>query len=206
MEPFTQVPKGIAFVADAGNEQLLTVVALQPIVAQELFVSTHVPVALHMAWHEPVMPLTHVPGVGPPPYVPDGSTQAPTVPAGQVAAPGLTYTVTDCAGDVPPAPVHWNVNVVVVVIGFVRPDPDNKPPLLHGPPAVQDVAFVELQVRVALVPVVTVAEELPFTNSEAVGAGVGGTMVKLSYAVAVPPGPVAVQTQLYAPCHPAARI
>lgn len=58
------------------------------------------------------------------------------------------FTVTDCKGDVPPGPVHWNVKVVLVVRGFVRPLPESVPELVHGPPAVQDVAFVDDQVSV----------------------------------------------------------
>ena len=60
----------------------------------------------------------------------------------------VTFTVTEARGEVPPGPVHWNVKVVAEVRGSVRPEPERVPELLQGPPAVQEVAFVEDQVRV----------------------------------------------------------
>ena len=60
----------------------------------------------------------------------------------------FTFTVTDARGEVPPGPVHWKVKVVAEVRGLVRPLPERVPELLQGPPAVQEVAFVEDQVRV----------------------------------------------------------
>ena len=59
-----------------------------------------------------------------------------------------TFTVTDATGEVPPGPVHWKVKVVAEVRGLVRPLPERVPELLQGPPAVQEVALVEDQVRV----------------------------------------------------------
>lgn len=66
--------------------------------------------------------------------------------------PELTRTVTDERGEVPPGPVHWNVNVVSEVRGSVRPLPERLPEFDHGPPAVQLVASVEDQSRVARPP------------------------------------------------------
>ena len=60
----------------------------------------------------------------------------------------FTFTVTEARGEVPPGPVHWKVKVVAEVSGSVRPEPERVPELLQGPPAVQEVAFVEDQVRV----------------------------------------------------------
>ena len=60
-----------------------------------------------------------------------------------------TVTVTDCSAEVPPGPVHWKVKVVLEVRGLVRPLPESVLELDQGPPAVQLVAPVELQVRVA---------------------------------------------------------
>lgn len=59
-----------------------------------------------------------------------------------------TVTVTDCKADVPPGPVHWKVNVVLVVRGLLQPLPESVPELDQGPLAVQLVAFEELQVSV----------------------------------------------------------
>lgn len=103
-----------------------------------------------------------------------------------------TVTVTDCKGDVPPGPVHWNVNVVGPPIGFVRPLPESVPELVHGPPAVQEVAFVDDQVSV----------DCPFgatgfgeAVSEAVAAA--GTH-EFEFCVQVP----LVQVKLQAPAKP----
>ena len=83
------------------------------------------------------------------------------------AAP--TVTVTDCRGVVCPFPVHWKVKVVVVFKGFVSPFPKREPAFDQFPlGAVQIVAFVEVQVSVALPPYTT---EVGSTESIAVGVG-----------------------------------
>ena len=69
-------------------------------------------------------------------------------PQGSAQEAAVTVTVTDWSGEVPPGPVHWKVKSVSEVRGLVSPLPESVPPLLHGPPAVQEVALVELQVRV----------------------------------------------------------
>lgn len=74
----------------------------------------------------------------------DGDAEMVTL--GLAAAP--TATVTDCIGEVPPGPVHWNVKVVFVVRGLVKPLPPKLPEFDQGPPAVQLVAFVDVQVSV----------------------------------------------------------
>lgn len=79
-----------------------------------------------------------------------------------------TVTVTDSTGVVPPGPVHWKVKVVLEVKGLVNPLPESVPALDHGPPAVQLVALVELQVRVEL-PLYEAG--LGEAESPAVGAG-----------------------------------
>jgi len=86
-----------------------------------------------------------------------------------------TVTVTDCMAEVPPAPVHWNSNVVSEVRWSVKPLPFKLSPvgdvrLDHGPYAVQLVAFVELQVRVERP---LYATGLGETVIEAVGTGGG---------------------------------
>lgn len=65
----------------------------------------------------------------------------------------LTFTVTACNGDVPPGPVHWNVNVVLEVSWSVSPLPFKLFPtggvrFDQGPPAIQLVASVEDHVSV----------------------------------------------------------
>ncbi len=50
----------------------------------------------------------------------------------------------------------------------VSPLPESVPPLLHGPPAVQEVALVELQVRVERAPDAT-----GFGEAERLAAGAG---------------------------------
>ena len=80
-----------------------------------------------------------------------------------------TETVTDWSAEVPPAPEHWRVKVVFVVSGVVRPLPERLPEVDHGPPAVQEVASVEDQVRVERLPTVTEAGE-----AERVAVGTGG--------------------------------
>lgn len=102
----------------------------------------------------------------------------PAVAAVGVMAPAVrsgvgwaTVTVTDWSGEVPPEPVHWKVKVVLEVSGSVRPLPESVPELDQGPPAVQLVAFVELQVSVERAPYATDVGE---AESEAVGAVVTG--------------------------------
>jgi hypothetical protein len=83
----------------------------------------------------------------------------------------ITVMVTDCNAEVPPGPVHWNVNVVSEVRGSVRPLPFRLSPvggvrLDQGPPAVQLVAPVEAHVSVDRSPEAT---EIGEAVSEVVG-------------------------------------
>ncbi len=62
-------------------------------------------------------------------------------------------TVTDCMGDVPPGPEHWNVKLYEgSTRGPVCPLPESVPELFHEPPEVQLVALVELQEMSSLLP------------------------------------------------------
>ena len=69
-------------------------------------------------------------------------------PEGGGGAGGLTVTVTERWGELPPGPLHWNVKVVVCVSASERPLPESLPELDHGPPAIHSLAFVEPQVSV----------------------------------------------------------
>ena len=66
---------------------------------------------------------------------------------------GPTGTVTDCTGEVPPGPVHWKVNVASAVRVLLTVVPESGDVRFdQGPPAVQLVALVELQVIVVVPP------------------------------------------------------
>ena len=97
-----------------------------------------------------------------------------------------TFTVTDCSGEVCPLPVHWKVKVVAAVSGSVRPEPEVVLLLVHAPPAVQLVAFVELQVSV----------DCPLYATEdgrAVRVAVGAGFASEQEAVVPPFAPVQLQ-------------
>ena len=85
-----------------------------------------------------------------------------------------TPSVTDWIGVVPPGPVHWNVKVVFAVRGFAKPLPERVPEFVQGPPAVQLVALVELQVIVGR-PLYVVG----FGEIERVAVGVGCTATQV---------------------------
>ncbi len=91
-----------------------------------------------------------------------------------------TFTVTDARGEVPPGPVHWKVKVVAEVRGLVRPLPERVLELDQGPPAVQEVAFVEDQVRVERP---SYATGLGEAVRVAVGAGLGFAAQTLPFQV-----------------------
>ena len=69
-------------------------------------------------------------------------------PEGGGGGGGLTDTVTERCGELPPGPLHWNVKVVVFVRASDNPLPERLPLLDHGPPEIHSVAFVEPQLRV----------------------------------------------------------
>ena len=99
----------------------------------------------------------------------------------------FTFTVTEARGEVPPGPVHWKVKVVAEVRGLVRPEPERVPELLQGPPAVQEVALVEDQVRVERPSYAT-----GFGEAVRVAVGAEGefTFTVTDARGEVPPGPV----------------
>lgn len=99
----------------------------------------------------------------------------------------VTFTVTEARGEVPPGPVHWKVKVVAEVSGLVRPLPERVPELLQGPPAVQEVALVEDQVRVERPLYATGFGE---AVRVAVGAEGAVTFTVTDARGEVPPGPV----------------
>lgn len=99
-----------------------------------------------------------------------------------------TDTVADCAA-FPPGPEHVSVYVELVVNAPVDCEPlvDLAPD--HAPPAVQEAAFVEDQVRVELAPLVSV---LGLALNVTVGAG--ADTVTVADCAALPPAPVHVRT------------
>jgi len=76
-----------------------------------------------------------------------------TVGAGAVAA--VVVTVTDCAA-LPPLPVQVSVYFVVAVSAAVALVPFIGCAPLQPPEAMHDVAFVELQLNIAVLPLATV--------------------------------------------------
>jgi hypothetical protein len=95
-------------------------------------------------------------------------------------------TVADCAAD-PPGPVQVSVYLVDVVSAAVVCEPlgDSEP--LQPPEAVQEVAPVEDQTKVAVAPLATV---LGVAVSVTVGAA--AVTVTIADCVALPPPPVQV--------------
>ena len=101
------------------------------------------------------------------------------------AGPAVTDTVTRRVA-VPPVPVQASVNRASAVSAPVLCVPLSALVPLHAPEAVQLVAFVELHVSVAAVPVVTL---VGVALSITVGAG---TTVTCAALVVLPPAPVQV--------------
>ena len=89
-------------------------------------------------------------------------------------------------------PEHWKVKVVLAVKGSVRPLPASVPLLVQGPPAVQEVAFVEPQVRVTWAPEAT-------ESGEAERVAVGAGLVSVQEAFVPPFAPWHVQVQALVP-------
>ena len=83
--------------------------------------------------------------------------------------PALTFTVTDCS-EVPPAPVHASVKVLVALSTADCSLPALALLPAHAPDAVQPVAFVLLHVSVERWPAVTV---VGLALSVTVGTGAG---------------------------------
>jgi hypothetical protein len=98
----------------------------------------------------------------------------------------VTDTVADCEA-LPPAPVQFNVKVVLAF----RPPVDCEPLIarfpLQPPLAVQEVAFVADQIRVDALPAV-MDEGL----ARRVTVGAASDAVTVAVCAAVPPGPVQV--------------
>ncbi len=104
---------------------------------------------------------------------------------------GVATTVTAAVAGVlvPPAPVQVNEYVLLAVSAPVLWLPLVETLPVQSPEAVQAVAFVELQVSVAELPVVT---DVGVTLKFAVGTGFVGMLIATVTGVAllVPPGPV----------------
>jgi hypothetical protein len=101
-----------------------------------------------------------------------------------VGAGALTETVADCWA-VPPTPVQDKVNVVFAVRAPVDCEPLVALLPDHPPEAVQEVALVEDQVRVALAPLV-----MALGPTLKVTVGRGALTDTVVDCVAVPPGPL----------------
>jgi hypothetical protein len=104
----------------------------------------------------------------------------------RVAVPlaAATVTVADCAAE-PPGPVHVSVYLVVVVSAPVACDPLIASLPLHPPEALQEVAFVDDQGRVELLPLAMV---LGLALKLTVGAA--EVTVTVADCAALPPAPV----------------
>jgi hypothetical protein len=94
----------------------------------------------------------------------------------------VTVTLVDA---VPPAPVHVNAYVLVAFSVPVEALPDTDLLPAHIPDAVHDVAFVEDQVSVEVLPLITDAG-----LAESVTVGTGGITVTVTVFDTVPPAPV----------------
>lgn len=114
-----------------------------------------------------------------------GEADKLTVGAGVAA---VTETDVD-ACVVPPLPVQLRLNVVFVLSAPVLELPEVDFVPLQPPDAEQDVAFVDDQRSVLLLPLVTDVGE---ADSETVGAGVGAVTETVRLACAEPPAPVHV--------------
>ena len=105
----------------------------------------------------------------------------------------VTDTVADAFAE-PPAPVHRKVKTLLAAVNaavFAEPETARVPD--HAPLAVQEVAFVEDQVRVEVPPLVTV---LGLAVSVTVGGGVAGVTVTVADALADPPLPLQVRVKV----------
>ncbi len=101
---------------------------------------------------------------------------------------GVAETVTVADWDAePPAPLHVSVNVVVVVRAEVVRVPLVGSLPVQPPEALQEVAFVEDQVRVEVAPCATV-----LGLAEIVTAGAGVVTETVAACTALPPAPVHV--------------
>ncbi len=93
----------------------------------------------------------------------------------------------------PPAPVQTSVNTDVAVKAPVVAVPEVARLPVQPPDAVQAVAFVELQVSVAVDPLLTVVGD---AASVTTGAGVAGVTVTVALADALPPAPVQLNAKV----------
>jgi hypothetical protein len=112
-----------------------------------------------------------------------------------VGSAGVTVTVA-VALPVPLGPVQERLKALVLVSAPVEALPDVARAPNHAPDALQDVAFVEDQLRVADPPLVT---EVGFAEIDTVGTGGGGGVpVTLTWtaSLALPCGPVQVSEKL----------
>lgn len=99
----------------------------------------------------------------------------------------LTVTVADCAA-LPPAPLQFRVKVVEALRAPVGCEPLTALPPDHPPEAMQEVALVADQFRVALPPLVmALGPTLRLT------LGAGDLTLTVVDCAAVPPGPVQVK-------------
>jgi hypothetical protein len=103
-----------------------------------------------------------------------------------VGALFATDTVVDCAAD-PPVPVQVSVYLVVAESAAVLAEPLMASVPLHPPDAVHEVALVDDQVSVDLLPALTVVG-LALT----VTVGAGAVVVTVTDCEALPPLPVQV--------------
>jgi hypothetical protein len=98
-----------------------------------------------------------------------------------------TVTVTDWDAE-PPTPLHARVNPVVVARAEVLCEPLVALLPVQPPEAVQDVAFVEDQVKVAVAPFLTV-----LGLAARVTAGAGVVTETVASCAALPPAPLQVR-------------
>jgi hypothetical protein len=98
----------------------------------------------------------------------------------------FTVTVTLCCA-LPPAPVHASTNIVVALSAPVDWLPDVAFVPVHPPEAVQELAFVEDQLSVALLPAFTV---VGLADNVTVGAGGAPMTCTVTLRCALPPAPV----------------
>lgn len=100
----------------------------------------------------------------------------------------LTVTVADCVA-VPPVPVQLNVKVLVLLSAALVCAPDVPLVPVHAPDAVHELAFVDDQFNIDVLPLVTLAG---LAESVSVGAAVGAATLTVSDWLALPPAPVHV--------------
>jgi hypothetical protein len=105
----------------------------------------------------------------------------------------VTVTVADWVLDVPPAPVHAKLKVLVAVRAPVLCVPEVALEPLHAPLAVQPVALVDDHVSVEEPPELN---DVGFAEIVAVGAGFAVTVTVVDAACDVPPAPVQVSVKV----------